>query len=123
MKVRLLISAIVCFLLSACVPYPVRDTPPVRGQVVDARTHRPVVGARVDFPDSHTTGTVTDAQGRFSLSESRKFGFVGLLPYDAVPGFVPLEVRGEHYQLFRTRVRFRSFDEPQSLAVTLQPVP
>ena len=122
MKVRLLILAMGCFLLSACVPYPVRDTPPVHGQVVDARTHRPVVGARVAFPDSHTTGTVTDTQGRFFLPEGRKFGFVVLLPYDAVPGFVPLEVRDEHYQLFRTRVRFRSFDEPQSLTVALQPI-
>ena len=95
----------------------------MRGQVTDARTHRPVSGAQVDFPDAHTAGTVTDAQGRFSLPEGRKFGFVVLLPYDAIPGLVPLEVRGEHYQLFRTRVRFRSFDEPQSLEVALQPVP
>ena len=122
-KARFLLPATTCFLLSSCIPQLLRVTPPVRGQVTDARTHRPVSGARVGFTEVHTTGTVTDAQGRFSLPERQRLIIVVLFPTDTVPEPGPLEVRAEHYQLFRTRVRYYSADEPQSLNITLQPTP
>lgn len=122
MKVHLLLPAAACSLLAACVPYPVRVTPPVRGYVVDARTRHPVVGARVGFPGSPSPAALTDAQGRFSLSERRKLGSYLLVPHNVGSGLIPLEVGAERYQLFRGTVRFHSLDEPQSLEVALQPV-
>ena len=121
MKMRFLLLAAACFLLSACVPYLVRDSPPARGQVVDARTHRPVVGARVILWYHPATSTVTDAQGHFFLAERRKLGSLLLIPHN-VPGPERVEVRAEHYQPLRTELPFEPSGEPRALALALEPV-
>ncbi len=119
---RFLLLAAACFLLSACVPYLVSDTPSVQGQVVDAHTHRPVAGACVSFSNHNAAGTVTDPQGRFFLAEGRKLGFVLLFPHN-VPGLPVMEVRSAHYQPLRTRVLSGSSDRSQPAVFALQPLP
>jgi hypothetical protein len=64
-------------LLSGCVVLPIPHTSPAgydyHGQVVDARTRRPLAGAKVRMDDRPRSSVVTEADGKFAVSAGSHF--------------------------------------------------
>ncbi|MCH8543913.1 MAG: carboxypeptidase-like regulatory domain-containing protein [Alcanivorax sp.] len=76
-------------LLAGCIPMVQRlsDSPPVTGQVLDARTGEPVAGVRVQaLPRDLDPGptTVSDARGHFSLPERDRLRLFMAMPGTAL---------------------------------------
>ncbi|SIT94053.1 SusC/RagA family TonB-linked outer membrane protein [Pontibacter indicus] len=79
----------ILFLLLLLLAYtlPARAQQPISGKVVSAVTNTPLPGAPVRLKGS-STGTMTDAEGNFTLARSRdqdtlQISYLGYLPYEA----------------------------------------
>jgi hypothetical protein len=65
----------VATLLSGCV-LPIPSTLHVRGSVLDAKTKRPVVGARVTIQDHPKATGMTASDGSFDIPAETHWGFI-----------------------------------------------
>jgi hypothetical protein len=96
-QVKGFVCALGLLLLAGCYPYPhtTLRSEKLTGTVLDARTHRPIKGAKVvqsegwemDRPKRRTR--TTDAQGRFKLPASHNFhlGIIGVEGNGWPPGY------------------------------------
>ncbi|MFC1834903.1 ankyrin repeat domain-containing protein [Thermodesulfobacteriota bacterium] len=141
-KIGLCLAALVLFLSGCTLPFP----GPYEGRVTDAKTGRPIVGAKVEaewwchdnpLPDGPgsffvRSSTVTDEQGRFRLAkETRRGGWFGssfalkitadgYIPATLIgdPSGYPLPASTKAYPFVRTSTHRRF---PAELDVKLAP--
>ena len=101
--------ALVCLLAqSACVPAMLSTSPGVAGQVTDARTHRPVAQARIEFPQYQIAATTTDAQGRFVVPHHQQLGLL-FWGFDYAP-YLQLQITHPHYKTYYQSLPLRATD-------------
>ena len=112
----------VAALVASCVPAPVLKSPAVVGDVTDARTHRPVVNARVYFADPGNPLTTTDAQGRFFVAAQHQLGLIWLGPYDQAQRFLQLEITHVGYQPAETKVPLFTYRPMAPFDIELEPL-
>ena len=115
-----LLLALACLLAqSACVPAMLSTSPGVTGQVTDARTHRPVAQARVEFPQYQIAATITDTHGRFVVTHHQQLGLL-FWGFDYAP-YMDLQITHPHYQTYHQSLPLRATD--YRVDARLVPVP
>lgn len=104
--------------LTGCIPDRFTSMPGVSGRVTDARTSRPVAGAKVTFANvSSSTTVATAADGRFLIAPQREWGAICLLfPTDRFLVPAPLTVEAPGYTPFSRKLsRYSSGSSVQNL--------
>jgi hypothetical protein len=103
-------------------PYPVRKTPEVSGNVINSRSKKPVEGAKVSFDETPSVRGRTDRDGHFFIPETRKLGILFGLPFDPAQKHLPLEVLHPDYHSVYTNVPFYSFLHRSPFNIALDPL-
>jgi hypothetical protein len=109
-------------LCAACIPARLEDIPAIRGQVVDAKTGGPIVGAKItaEAPISHqTVSVVSDVNGKFSINEVSHHELIPL-GSDALDGVAGLAIEAIGYVPERTTF-YRSLPDPMIKLLPREP--
>jgi hypothetical protein len=65
--------------------YRYTTTPPVSGTVIDARTNKPIAGARIGFRKHEGKISTTSLDGSFHLPSDHMWAFSPLIPFEFTP--------------------------------------
>jgi hypothetical protein len=90
--------------LSGCLPRSVTVSPAVEGSVIDSRTKCPVERANVYLRERPGTRTITDSDGRFTLTARTGLRVISLLGDPICSGTLVVEKAGYESKEVQVRV-------------------